>query len=240
MAGKFTFTDYNDVEHSIALPKDAVARAGSGGKHWVVIESGTNATLVAERLVEWFVEDVLGEAVQFPVTVNIRPMGKRSLTKYGHFTVEPAWSTREGNPVWEIGIVAEHLNRTPREIATTVFHEAIHVYNYSRNEKDTAKSGRHNRVFAEAAEQAGLIVEKHSKHGHVTTGMTDELWAKVEAMVPVEAFDLFATYKPKPAASSSKTKAYQCECATFKVRVPAKQSLEATCKTCGGDYELCE
>ena len=239
--GFSAFTDEYEQKYEVKLDKDTVAKGGEGkNKRWVQIESIAPTEMYAGKLLEWFIEDILGEAIQFPLLVNIRPFGKKSLTKYGHFNVKPRWTTREGSPVWEVALVAEHLNRSPREIVTTILHEAIHVYNYSRNDKDTAKSGRHNKVFASAAEEAGLLVEKHDKLGHVTTGVSDELWVKILKHAPLDEslVNLFAEYKPEPSKNGNKTRAYQCECGNFKVRVPAKQELEATCKLCGADYEL--
>lgn len=233
-------TPYSDKTWDVFMAKDTVAVSGDKpGNRWVQIESITPAVIAAEKLVEWFVEDVLGEAVNFPLTVNIRPFGKKSLTKYGHFTIEPNWSTREGNPVWEICLVAEHLSKDPRQTATTILHEAVHVYNFVRGEKDAAKSGRHNGTFAEAAETAGLIVQKDDKHGYVTTGISDELWEKIEQHCPVsvETFNLFYNaYEPKE-PKPSKTKVYQCGC-EFKVRVPSKQEMDADCNICGQHFEL--
>jgi hypothetical protein len=225
----------------VDLDKDTVAVKGDvKGARWVQVESQTPHLLYAEALVAWFVEDVIGEAIQFPVTITSRPFGKSSLTKYGHFTLEPGWTTREGNPVWEIALVSEHLGDDPRQTVTTILHEAIHLVNFSRGTRDVAKSGRHNGEFAESAEGAGLVVEKHSKHGHVTPDISEELWDKVNKHCPLDAstFDLFkSAWSPKPTRQS--TKAYECGC-EFKVRIPAKQELDADCNVCGQHYELAE
>ena len=231
-------TDAKPLEWDIALDKDTVAVKGDvKGARWIQIESSTPPLLYAERLVAWFIEDVIGEPIQFPVTINHRAMGKRSQSVLGHFTLEPNWSTREGLPVWEMTLVSERFSADPRRIVTTILHEAVHVANFSRGDKDASKSGRHNETFKEMAEGAGIICEKDSKIGWTTPDISEELWDKVQKNCPVDAstFDLFANaWKAKPSRKS--TKAYACQC-DFKVRIPAKQTLDADCNVCGSHYE---
>lgn len=221
------------------VPAGTVAATGKG--EWVKIESIQPAILAAERLIAWFIEDVTGEAINFPITVSVRPFGKRGEDVYGHFTTRPPWSTREGVAVWEVALAAEHLGRDPRQIARTICHEAVHVYNMSRGEKDCAKSGRHNKVFAESAEVFGLTVEKDSKRGYVTPDITDDLWTKIEQHAPIDvaAFDLFHLAWKDLAVEKkvSKTAPWVCKCeGGFKIRVPAKQTLEARCYRCDEDF----
>ena len=226
----------------LALGENTVAQTGEGkDKDWIQIESVTPILKYAENLVRWFMEDVLGAAIAFPLTINTREMGKKSQSIHGHFEINPNWSTREGLPVWAMVLVAENLARDPREVITTILHEAIHVYNFSGGDKDCAKSGRHNKVFRDAAEEAGLIVMKDSKYGYVTTGITEELYTKIETHLPpnVEHFNLFAnSWKPKE-PKAAKTKAYECECDPgFKLRVPAKQMLDSNCNVCDTQWSL--
>lgn len=233
-----------DKTWKLALGENTVAQTGQGkGKDWIQIESVTPVLKYAENLVKWFVEDVLGEAIAFPLTINTKEMGKKSKSEHGHFELEPNWSTREGLPVWAMVLVAENLARDPREVVTTILHEAIHVYNFSRGDKDASKSGRHNQTFRDAAEGAGLVVNKHSKYGYITDGITDELWLKIETHVPpnAENFSLFANAFVPKVAKESKTKAWKCECEPgFKLRVPAKQTLDSTCNVCDAAWAVVE
>lgn len=231
-----------DKTWKLALDKNTVALTGEGkGKDWIQIESITPILKYAENLIAWFIEDIMGEAIAFPITVNTKEMGSKSLSQHGHFEIEPNWSTREGLPVWAVVLVAENLARDPREVVTTILHEALHVYNFSRGDKDASKSGRHNKVFEGAAEDAGLLVEPDSKRGYVTTGISDELWGKIETHMPpnLENFNLFANAFVPKEKKASKTKVYQCECDPgFKLRVPAKQILDANCNVCDSLWSL--
>ena len=93
-------TDAKPKSWDVTLDKDTVAVKGDvKGARWIQIESSTPVLLYAEKLIEWFIEDVLGEAIQFPVTIIQKSLGKRSTSKYGHFTLEPAWSTHAGSSV---------------------------------------------------------------------------------------------------------------------------------------------
>lgn len=228
----------------LALDKNTVAISGEGkNKNWIQIESVTPILKYAENLIAWFMEDVLGEAIAFPLTVNTKEMGKKSQSVHGHFEIEPNWATREGLPVWAVVLVAENLARDPREVITTILHEAIHVFNFSRGDKDASKSGRHNQTFRDAAEGAGLVVAKHSKYGYVTDGISDELWLKIEQHMPpnAENFNLFANAFVPKEPKESKTKAWKCECEPgFKLRVPAKQTLDSTCNVCDAAWAVVE
>lgn len=62
---------------------------------------------------------------------------------------------------YEINICAEHLARSFEQVAETLLHEMVHLYNLQIGVQDTSRNGTyHNKKFKETAEQHGLDVGK--------------------------------------------------------------------------------
>lgn len=60
---------------------------------------------------------------------------------------------------YEINICAEHLARPFEQVAETLLHEMVHLYNLQIGVQGTSRNGTyHNKKFKEAAEQHGLDV----------------------------------------------------------------------------------
>jgi hypothetical protein len=65
---------------------------------------------------------------------------------------------------YEINICAEHLARPFEQVAETLLHEMVHLYNLQIGVQDTSRGGTyHNKKYKEAAEQHGLTVGKDAK-----------------------------------------------------------------------------
>ena len=70
-------------------------------------------------------------------------------------------SDAKGDGYYEINVCAEYLSRPFDEVAGTLLHEMVHLYNQQRGVQDCSRSGYyHNKSFKEAAESHGLIVTK--------------------------------------------------------------------------------
>lgn len=173
-----------------------------------------------------------------PIVVTIQSKGKKANCLDWFWANR--WSTREGDFCHEISISAEFLGRSAEEIAETVIHEVVHLWNHIENIKDCSDSGRHNKKFKEAAISVGLEVSDPSdSRGFAYTKMNEELEEAVreELRPDVAAFNVFRT-TPIKTSKSKKTKAYVCNCEQATVRVSEGVELDATCNTCGADYRV--
>lgn len=111
-----------------------------------------------------------GEEVQEPViTVQSRP------GTYGHVSTYEAWSVK-GETKKELNIAADWLERPIENIAATMIHEMVHLYNMEHNVKDCSRGGTyHNKRFKAEAERRGLIIEYSDKIGWSITSPSDKL-----------------------------------------------------------------
>ena len=122
--------------------------------------------------------------------------------------LQPLWSTKEGEPLTELTLVAEHMNRPTVDICETVIHECVHLAAIARNIKDTSKGGRHNKRFKELAESFGLVVEgldiegkpinKAIGYGNTALGPERTEWLALQFQPDESAFDTFRNVLVKP------------------------------------------
>lgn len=124
---------------------------------------------------------------------------KRDARAWGHITVGHAWATETqdldtdyayapwaisiGAPMTvttthgfhEIMVSGENLSRGGRAVFGTVAHEATHALNIARGVRDVDSNGRHNRKFADLAENLfGLTIENVGSIGWSKTTVGDE------------------------------------------------------------------
>lgn len=84
---------------------------------------------------------------------------------------------------YEINICAEHLARPFEQVAETLLHEMVHLYNLQIGVQDTSRNGTyHNKKFKEAAEQHGLDVGKDPKYGWTITTLDEDARAFVDSL----------------------------------------------------------
>lgn len=135
-----------------------------------------------EGLFSKFNEKFYNNELQFPV-ITVSPDTTKGA--YGWCTAWKAWSTSEPKKVadiskmtkedleamkkegfYEINICAEYLARPFEQVAETLLHEMVHLYNLQVGIQDTSRGGTyHNKKYKEAAEQHGLTVDKDAKYG---------------------------------------------------------------------------
>lgn len=201
-----------------------------------------------EDLFVKFNEKFFGGELETPV-ITIAPDTCRS---YGWFTTWRAWKetgNEDSEGYYEINVSSDYLNRDPVEVAATLLHEMVHLYDEMQGVKDCSRAGKyHNKKFQMAAEAHGLICEKSQKYGFSITKPTEET---VEF---IKSFDLkFNLYRPtvsdkptpdddeeekdKPRKKSS-TRKYVCPvCGTI---IRSTKDVNVICGDCGVPFELVE
>lgn len=158
---------------------------------------------------------------------------------YGWFTTWRAWKETDDNDsegYYEINVTSDYLNRTPVEIAGTLLHEMVHLYNQMNNIQDTSRGGNyHNKNFKIAAESHGLKVTKTPKSGFSKTE------PDTETAEYFESLNLkFNLYRPTPeknqkVVKKSSTRKYVCPvCGTI---IRATKEVHVECMECGVEFE---
>ena len=75
-----------------------------------------------------------GELEEPVITIQDTP------TAYGHVTVSKAWSVK-GEHQRELNIAAGTLQRPIEEVAATMLHEMVHLYNLQHEIQDCSRGG---------------------------------------------------------------------------------------------------
>ena len=194
------------------------------------LESLQPALAELERAVVWAGRTV--DDIPFKLVPVIQTKGRKS--KCAGWYSPDQWSTREGEEVHEITFCAEELNQDPVTIVAIAVHEVVHYWVNFLQLKDVSTGGRHNKVFKEYAEISGLkCAQPYDSYGYGYTTPTDELRERIEKEFQpnVAAFNLFRLVKPST-VKPVKTNAWICLCDKLTLRIPAQQTLDATCHKC--------
>jgi predicted SprT family Zn-dependent metalloprotease len=131
----------------------------------------------------------------------------------------------------EITIAAEHLKRSPEDIAEVLLHEMCHYANYLDGISDCTSFQYHNKRFKERAESIGLIVEKN-RRGWSETSLGDALLERVrEVNLDASAFSLFRLGKENK-KQPTKLKKWRCGCTNIR----AATTVTAICQACGNPF----
>ncbi|MBK6608744.1 MAG: SprT-like domain-containing protein [Leptospiraceae bacterium] len=119
-----------------------------------------------ERLFEVYNKAFFESTLELPIiTIQSGFIGRR---KSRGWFVNKVWLIDNEKSVNEINLGAEILStRTPSnipQIACTLLHEMIHLYNYNRGIQDVTTGGAHSvKFFGRVAEQKGLLVSYDKK-----------------------------------------------------------------------------
>jgi len=207
-----------------------------------------------ESLFSKFNEKFYNNELQNPV-ITVSPDTTKGA--YGWCTAWKAWSTNEPKKLsemtpeeiqdmkkegfYEINLCAEHLARPFEEIAETLLHEMVHLYNLQIGVQDTSRSGTyHNKKYKAAAEQRGLNVAQHSKYGWTLTSLNDEAKAFVDGMTD-KKFQLFRKKLPKlPGASKTKQSSRKYVCPGCGCIIRATKEVHVNCIDCDMEFEEAE
>lgn len=114
--------------------------------------------------------DFFGGELEEPIiTVQSTPRA------YGHVTVAKIWKRKE-EARHELNIDAGTMNRPIEDVAATLLHEMVHLYNIAHGVQDCSRGGSyHNRHFKDEAERRGLMIEHSDKYGWTITNPSEAL-----------------------------------------------------------------
>lgn len=159
---------------------------------------------------------------------------------YAWCTAWKAWikaDAKENEGYYEINICAEHLSRPFEDIAETLLHEMVHLYNLQNEVQDTSRSGTyHNKKFKVAGEEHGLIVENSGKYGYSSTKLNDEAKAYIATFGDTK-FELYRKQLPKMATKSSKQSSRKYVCPYCGTIIRATKEVHVVCGDCGVEFE---
>lgn len=164
---------------------------------------------------------------------------------FGWCTTYKAWSDgKSGEGYYEINICAEHLARPIEDVAGTMLHEMVHLYNLQNGIKDTSRGGTyHNTKFKESAEAHGLNVEKNEKYGYSTTTLNDDSREEVHEFanaLNLESFDLFRKPEEKGEKNGGKSSSRKYVCPVCGTIIRATKEVKVICSDCDVLFELAE
>lgn len=147
-----------------------------------------------------------------------------------------AMKSEEG--FYEINLCAEHLARPFEQVAETLLHEMVHLYNLQIGVQDTSRGGTyHNKKYKMAAEQHGLTVEKDSKYGWTITKLNEEAKSFISE-IQDQKFNLHRKSLPKfsgVSTSKQSTRKYVCPvCGTI---IRATKEVSVICAECRVEFE---
>lgn len=139
---------------------------------------------------------------------------------------------------YEINICAEHLARPFEQVAETLLHEMVHLYNLQIGVQDTSRNGTyHNKKFKEAAEQHGLDVGKDPKYGWTITTLDEDARAFVDSLQD-KKFELHRKHLPKiPGLSKAKQSSRKYVCPMCGLIIRATKEVNVICGDCGCAFE---
>jgi hypothetical protein len=202
-----------------------------------------------------FHEDVPG------VVLLAAPAAHGSPNSLGHFA-PVRWRGRrnQADPLHEVLVIAEYLDRPAEQIVETLIHEAAHAANHELGLFDCSASQYHNRQFKKAAEAMGLDVKQIRHYGFALTTLapgTDRHYQKEidhlqQVIIHRRRPVLSSGRGPSPGedsddedsnqdtrASASRSRKAVCRC-PFIIRVSKKvlDQTDITCSTCGEKFEL--
>lgn len=205
-----------------------------------------------EKLFDAFNKEYFNGELETPV-ITIAPDTCRA---YGWFTTWRAWKetdNKDSEGYYEITVTADYLDRDPVDVAGTLLHEMVHLFNKMNGIDDCSRGGSyHNKKFKIAAESHGLVCERSKTYGFNNTTPTEQT---VEF---IKKFDLhFGLYrpqtgnKPTPDDDTSKpddeqdkpkkrrhTRKYVCPICGAIIR--ATRDVNVICGDCEVPFELVE
>ena len=193
-----------------------------------------------EDLFEVFNEKYFEMELSRPV-ITVSPDNKNRC--FGWCTSYKAWKSADGEEgYFEINICAEHLARPFEEVAETMLHEMVHLYNLQNGVKDTSRSGTyHNEKFRAAAEAHGLTCEQDSKYGWCVTHLTDGAKDETEqymSFIGRNSFDLFREQEPEKEKKEGgkKGNSIKSVCPVCGAIIRATKKVRVICADCDVEF----
>lgn len=152
---------------------------------------------------------------------------------YGWITVAKGW-TQGKTRRHEINIASDSLDRPIEDVAGTLLHEMVHLYNMQRNVQDTSRGGcYHNGEFKTAAEAHHMEVEKLGQYGFARTRLDEYAREWIQGNCPIISFRIYQG-APRPAAETTTTGGTPTAEGAKPVTVRKKSSTrKLVCPHCG-------
>lgn len=176
-----------------------------------------------------------------------------SKNSYGHITCGRVWKVKD-SAKYELNISADYLIRPIENVAATMLHEMVHIYNLMHDIQDCSRGNTyHNKKFRDKAQEVGLIIEHDKRIGWSITSPSEEL---LEYIITQGWTDIFmnrgsnggysaggSTPKAGNAGDGngnmkkpSSTRKYKCPCCGNSVR--ATKAVNIICGDCAEQMQL--
>lgn len=105
--------------------------------------------------------------------------------------------TTSPDPVHEINMCPDPLRNSPQDVLETLIHEMVHLFNCVSQIEDVRKGSQfHNKKFKEAAENAGLEVERQGNRGWAKTSLGTRAQAQVDAFAAEKDISILQLNRP--------------------------------------------
>lgn len=193
-----------------------------------------------EDLFEVFNEKYFDSKLSRPV-ITVSPNHKTSA--FGWCTTWKAWKEKYGSDgYYEINVCAEYLSRPFNEVAETMLHEMVHLYDIENGIKDTSRGGTyHNLSFKNSAALHGLTVDKDEKYGWCKTELTMEALEETNnymKFIGKDSFDIYREAEPnkeeKKGGKKSSSIKYVCPVCGAIIR--ATKKVRVICADCDVEF----
>jgi len=105
--------------------------------------------------------------------------------------------TTSPDPVHEINMCPDPLRSSPQDVLETLIHEMVHLFNCVAKIEDVRKGSQfHNKKFKEAAENAGLEVERQGNRGWAKTSLGTRAQTQVDAFAAEADINILQLNRP--------------------------------------------
>lgn len=164
---------------------------------------------------------------------------------YGWCTSWRAWKIKTSETIdtnskefiesgyYEINITAEYTGRPFDNVASTMLHEMVHLYNIKHNIKDTSRNGTfHNKKFAESAISHGLTVTQTEKYGYSRTDLNENGKKAVDTFKSGDDFKLYRYTPVKSKVTREKSHSIKYVCPVCGMTVRATKEVNIMCADC--------
>lgn len=218
--------------------------AGNSDERMMIMQSLKPVIEKLETLFSKFNKEFYNGELEKPV-ITVSPDTTKGA--YGWCTSWKAWGKakedeeqKDDEGYYEINLCAEYLSRPFEDVAETLLHEMVHLYNLQVGIQDTSRGGTyHNKKFKEAAEQHGLIAEATGKYGYTNTSLNAEAKAFVDKMAD-KKFELFRKPVPKISGKSKASSSRKYVCPMCGCIIRATKEVHVICGDCDVEFEEAE
>ncbi len=204
-------------------------------------QSPTEAQYGAFARIFGFFNDRLFSGALPPVMLTFN---RRNGTR-GYFVSERWARHDDGEPFGEIALNPDHLReRTPKETASTIVHEMVHLWQHVYGEP--SRSGYHNHEWADRMVDVGLMPSNTGQPGGKRVGqrvthyiIEGDLFDRVCYQLPADWFLPFAAAPlgdpPSKRSARAKTTFVCPDCGT---KAWAKPDLRIACVECDAEMSV--